>query len=126
RLTTFFVLGAACVGTVVAYNDESLLQSLSAAKPGAGSSPYVIAMQRLKIPFLLLCKSHAVWVGSGKESPRILRDATDGFRYTRGIRRIAALSFAAHKKAPGFHSSVAKPSKSTSGTHKKVTEINIG
>ncbi|ESK89853.1 general amino acid permease agp2 [Moniliophthora roreri MCA 2997] len=52
RLTTFFVLGAACVGTVVAYNDESLLQSLSAARPGAGSSPYVIAMQRLKIPVL--------------------------------------------------------------------------
>ncbi|ESK89860.1 general amino acid permease [Moniliophthora roreri MCA 2997] len=52
RLVAFFVLGSLCIGTVVAYNDENLLQSLSDARPGAGSSPYVIAMQRLKIPVL--------------------------------------------------------------------------
>ena len=52
RLTTFFVLGSLCIGIVVAYNDPNLLQSLSDARPGAGSSPYVIAMQRMKIPVL--------------------------------------------------------------------------
>ncbi|KIY65293.1 general amino acid permease AGP2 [Cylindrobasidium torrendii FP15055 ss-10] len=52
RLATFFILGSLCVGIVVPYNDENLLNALSAAKPGAGSSPYVIAMQRMKIPVL--------------------------------------------------------------------------
>ncbi|KAL0063209.1 general amino acid permease agp2 [Marasmius tenuissimus] len=51
RLVAFFVLGSLCIGIVVAYNDPDLLQSLSDARPGAGSSPYVIAMQRMKIPF---------------------------------------------------------------------------
>ncbi|KAJ8095985.1 general amino acid permease agp2 [Marasmius tenuissimus] len=52
RLVAFFVLGSLCIGIVVAYNDPDLLQSLSDARPGAGSSPYVIAMQRMKIPVL--------------------------------------------------------------------------
>ncbi|KAK1231997.1 general amino acid permease agp2 [Marasmius sp. AFHP31] len=52
RLVAFFVLGSLCIGIVVAYNDPNLLQSLSDARPGAGSSPYVIAMQRMKIPVL--------------------------------------------------------------------------
>ncbi|KAJ6623467.1 general amino acid permease AGP2 [Mycena sp. CBHHK59/15] len=52
RLTTFFVLGSLCVGLVVPYSDPSLLQALSDAKPGAGSSPYVIAMERMRIPIL--------------------------------------------------------------------------
>jgi amino acid transporter len=52
RLTTFFVLGSLCVGLVVPYNDPSLLKALSDARPGAGSSPYVIAMQRMQIPVL--------------------------------------------------------------------------
>ncbi len=52
RLTTFFVLGSLCIGIVVPYNDTNLLKALSDAKPGAGSSPYVIAMQRMGIPVL--------------------------------------------------------------------------
>lgn len=52
RLTTFFVMGSLCVGIVVSYSDPNLLAALSDARPGAGSSPYVIAMQRLKIPVL--------------------------------------------------------------------------
>ncbi|KAJ7444891.1 general amino acid permease AGP2 [Mycena latifolia] len=34
------------------YSDPDLLKALSDAKPGAGSSPYVIAMQRMQIPVL--------------------------------------------------------------------------
>lgn len=52
RLTTFFVLGSLCIGIVVPYSDPNLLAALSDARPGAGSSPYVIAMQRLQIPVL--------------------------------------------------------------------------
>ncbi|KAJ7097729.1 general amino acid permease AGP2 [Mycena belliarum] len=52
RLTTFFVLGSLCVGLVVPYSDPALLRALSDVKPGAGSSPYVIAMQRMQIPVL--------------------------------------------------------------------------
>ncbi|KAJ7632824.1 aromatic amino acid transport protein aroP [Roridomyces roridus] len=52
RLTTFFVLGSLAIGIVVPYNDPALLHAISGAKPGAGSSPYVIAMERLRIPVL--------------------------------------------------------------------------
>ncbi|KAJ6525661.1 general amino acid permease AGP2 [Mycena capillaripes] len=52
RLTTFFVLGTLCVGLVVPYSDANLLKALSDARPGAGSSPYVIAMERMQIPVL--------------------------------------------------------------------------
>ncbi|PPQ63265.1 hypothetical protein CVT24_006790 [Panaeolus cyanescens] len=52
RLTTFFVIGSFCIGTVVSYNDPHLLNAISNAHPGAGASPYVIAMQRLGIPVL--------------------------------------------------------------------------
>ncbi|KAL0948255.1 hypothetical protein HGRIS_010851 [Hohenbuehelia grisea] len=49
RLTTFFVLGSLCIGLVVPYSDPTLKAALSDARPGAGSSPYVIAMERLRI-----------------------------------------------------------------------------
>jgi len=52
RLTTFFVLGSLCIGIVVPYNDHDLLNAISQAVPGAGSSPYVIAMRHLGIPIL--------------------------------------------------------------------------
>lgn len=52
RLTAFFALGSLCVGIVIPYNDPDLLNAISNAHPGAGSSPYVIAMQHLKIPIL--------------------------------------------------------------------------
>lgn len=52
RLTIFFIGGALCVGIVVASNDEGLLGAIAASKPGAGSSPYVIAMNNLKIKVL--------------------------------------------------------------------------
>ncbi|KAF4615234.1 hypothetical protein D9613_002639 [Agrocybe pediades] len=52
RLACFFILGSLCVGIVVPYNDPDLLNAISNAHPGAGSSPYVIAMQHLRIPVL--------------------------------------------------------------------------
>ncbi|KAG6856466.1 hypothetical protein H0H87_004326, partial [Tephrocybe sp. NHM501043] len=52
RLTAFFVLGTLCIGIVVPYSDPDLLAAISDSHPGAGSSPYVIAMQRLHIGVL--------------------------------------------------------------------------
>ncbi|KAF5331175.1 hypothetical protein D9619_005352 [Psilocybe cf. subviscida] len=52
RLTGFFVLGALAIGIVIPYNDEDLRNALSGSHPGAGSSPYVIAMRHLNIPVL--------------------------------------------------------------------------
>ena len=52
RLTSFFVIGSLCVGIVVPYNDPNLLGAINSSKPGAGASPYVIAMERLQIPVL--------------------------------------------------------------------------
>lgn len=52
RLSIFFIGGALCVGILVPYNDKTLLETLGASKPGAGSSPYVIAMQNLNIKVL--------------------------------------------------------------------------
>lgn len=52
RLTAFFVIGSLCIGIVVPYSDPDLLTALSNARPGAGSSPYVIAMTRLQIQIL--------------------------------------------------------------------------
>lgn len=52
RLTGFFVLGSLAIGIVLPYNDEDLRNALSSAHPGAGSSPYVIAMRHLNIPVL--------------------------------------------------------------------------
>ncbi|CCE87116.1 Piso0_005655 [Millerozyma farinosa CBS 7064] len=52
RLSVFFIGGALSVGILVAYNDPKLLETLGASKPGAGGSPYVIAMQNLSIKVL--------------------------------------------------------------------------
>jgi len=52
RLACFFILGSLCVGIVVPYNDPDLLNAIAHAHPGAGSSPYVIAMRHLNIPVL--------------------------------------------------------------------------
>ncbi|KAF5386794.1 hypothetical protein D9615_001606 [Tricholomella constricta] len=52
RLTAFFVIGSLCIGIVVPYSDPDLLSALSNARPGAGSSPYVIAMEKLQIKVL--------------------------------------------------------------------------
>ncbi|KAJ7812718.1 general amino acid permease AGP2 [Mycena olivaceomarginata] len=48
RLLVFFVLGAACVGILVPYTDPKLLPTAT-VRPGAGTSPYVIAMERLRL-----------------------------------------------------------------------------
>ncbi|KAJ7209013.1 general amino acid permease AGP2 [Mycena haematopus] len=48
RLIVFFVLGALSVGILVPYTDPKLL-STAAVRSGAGTSPYVIAMERLRI-----------------------------------------------------------------------------
>lgn len=52
RLSIFFIGGALCVGILVPYNDPALVASLTDSTPGAGSSPYVIAMHNLKISVL--------------------------------------------------------------------------
>jgi amino acid transporter len=52
RLATFFIIGSLCIGIVVPYSDPDLLQAISDARPGAGSSPYVIAMRHLQIGVL--------------------------------------------------------------------------
>ncbi|KAJ7022572.1 general amino acid permease AGP2 [Mycena alexandri] len=55
RLLVFFGLGALSVGILVPYTDPNLLAT-AAVRPGAGTSPYVIAMERLRLGGL----AHAV------------------------------------------------------------------
>lgn len=52
RLTAFFVLGSLAVGINAPYNDPDLAGLFTDNKPGAAASPYVIAMNRLKIQVL--------------------------------------------------------------------------
>lgn len=52
RLTAFFVLGSLAVGINVPYNDKELHNAFTAGLPGAAASPYVVAMNRLKIHVL--------------------------------------------------------------------------
>lgn len=52
RLMIFFMGGTLCVGIVCNARDPLLLNAIDAGKPGAGSSPYTIAMQNLKIKVL--------------------------------------------------------------------------
>jgi amino acid transporter len=52
RLMAFFVLGSLAVGINVPYNDPALMDALKTGRPGAGASPYVIAMNRLQIQVL--------------------------------------------------------------------------
>lgn len=52
RLTMFYVLGAICVGTLVPYSDPVLVKSVTNPEPGAGASPFVIAMRRLHVKAL--------------------------------------------------------------------------
>lgn len=49
RLTAFFVLGSLCVGINVPYNDPEMTDAFKNDKPGAAASPYVSAMNRLKV-----------------------------------------------------------------------------
>ncbi|KAJ7685991.1 general amino acid permease AGP2 [Mycena rosella] len=55
RLVVFFLLGALSVGVLVPYTDPSLLGT-AAVRPGTGTSPYVIAMEHLRLGGL----AHAV------------------------------------------------------------------
>ncbi len=52
RLTAFFVLGSLAVGINVPYNDEELMLAFSSGAPGAAASPYVVAMNKLRIRVL--------------------------------------------------------------------------
>ncbi|KAI9857439.1 MAG: hypothetical protein M1824_004847 [Vezdaea acicularis] len=52
RLTGFFVLGSLAVGINVPYNDAELIGAFKSSKPGAAASPYVVAMNRLRITVL--------------------------------------------------------------------------
>ncbi|PBP22082.1 putative general amino acid permease protein, partial [Diplocarpon rosae] len=52
RLTVFFVLGSLAVGILVPYDDLTLRNAFDQGLPGAAASPYVVAMDRLKIAIL--------------------------------------------------------------------------
>ncbi|CAI4265930.1 CNT_collapsed_G0003320.mRNA.1.CDS.1 [Saccharomyces cerevisiae] len=52
RLTFLFLGSCLCVGIVCSPNDPDLTAAINEARPGAGSSPYVIAMNNLKIRIL--------------------------------------------------------------------------
>ena len=52
RLTAFFVLGSLAVGINVPYNDQELEDAFTNSAPGAAASPYVVAMNRLRITVL--------------------------------------------------------------------------
>lgn len=49
RLTTFFMLGALCVGILVPHDSPELTAAFASSLPGAAASPYVVAMERLRI-----------------------------------------------------------------------------
>ena len=49
RLMAFFVLGSLAVGINVPFNDQELTEAYSTGAPGAAASPYVVAMNRLRI-----------------------------------------------------------------------------
>ena len=52
RLMAFFVLGSLAVGINVPHTDPELKDAFSNGLPGAAASPYVVAMNRLKIRVL--------------------------------------------------------------------------
>lgn len=52
RLTFLFLGLALCMGIVCAYNDPMLVKALKEGLPGAGASPFVIAMKNLEIQTL--------------------------------------------------------------------------
>ncbi len=52
RLTAFFVLGSLAVGINVPHNDPELISAFKQGLPGAAASPYVVAMNRLRIQVL--------------------------------------------------------------------------
>ncbi|KXJ87270.1 amino acid permease [Microdochium bolleyi] len=55
RILFFFIGSALCMGIVIPYNDPTLSAILGGAATGKGTgaaSPYIIAMNRLQIPFL--------------------------------------------------------------------------
>ncbi|KAI9741592.1 MAG: hypothetical protein M1818_004399 [Claussenomyces sp. TS43310] len=52
RLSAFFILGSLAVGINVPYNDAELKAAFDNGLPGAAASPYVVAMNRLRIQVL--------------------------------------------------------------------------
>lgn len=52
RLMAFFVLGSLAVGINVPYTDTELANAFTNGLPGAAASPYVVAMNRLRIRIL--------------------------------------------------------------------------
>jgi len=52
RLTAFFVLGSLAVGILVPHDDEELTRAFKDSAPGAAASPYVVSMNRLRVPVL--------------------------------------------------------------------------
>lgn len=52
RLTVLFLGSCLCVGIVCSSNDPNLTAAIDESRPGAGSSPYVIAMNNLGVKVL--------------------------------------------------------------------------
>lgn len=48
-LVAFFVLGSLAIGILVLHNDAELTAAFKNGLPGAAASPYVVAMNRLKV-----------------------------------------------------------------------------
>src|SRR3569833_2438365 len=51
-LTAFFGLGSLAVGILVPHDDEELTRAFKDSAPGAAASPYVMSMNRLRVPVL--------------------------------------------------------------------------
>lgn len=69
RLSIFYVLGALSVGILLRHDDPTLVAAISNGAAGANVSPYVIAMQNLKIKVLphivnVLCMTSSFSAGN--------------------------------------------------------------
>lgn len=52
RMIFFYVMGALCIGVIVASNDPRLMSAISTGAAGAAASPFVIGIQNAGIPVL--------------------------------------------------------------------------
>lgn len=52
RMIFFYVMGALCIGVLVAYNDPRLMSAIASSSAGAAASPFVIGIQNAGIKVL--------------------------------------------------------------------------
>lgn len=73
-LIVSFVMSAFAVGILVPWNDPTLIAAVSEGLPGAGRSPYVAAMTRLKVKAL----PSVVNAGIGESAQSVRQDVLTG------------------------------------------------